>query len=68
MLSRLRQIVTPDGDLTDERAEVSLASPRRRRALEAEAAEAGLRPAGRREIAETDLHVGSAVVLLEAAP
>jgi hypothetical protein len=66
-LARLRQIVAPDGDLADERAVVSLASldPG---ALEAEAEEAGLRPAGRREVAETDIHVGSAVVLLEAAP
>ena len=67
VLSRLRQVVTPDGDLTDERAEISLAVLDRG-ALEAEAAEAGLRPAGRREIAETDIHVGSSVVLLEAAP
>ena len=67
VISRLRQIVTPDGDLTDEEATISLAvlDPPM---LEAEAAAAGLRPAGRHEIAETDLHVGSAVVLLEAAP
>ena len=67
VISRLRQIVTPDGDLTDEMAELSLAvlEPG---VLEAEAADAGLLPAGRREISETDLHVGSAVVLLEAAP
>jgi SAM-dependent methyltransferase len=67
VLSRLRQVVTPDGDLTDERAEISLAVLHRG-GLEAEAQEAGLRPAGRREIAETEAHVGSAVVLLEAAP
>lgn len=67
MLSRLRQIVAPDGDLSDSVAEVSLAvlGPGE---LEAEAQEAGLRPAGRREIAETDAHVGSSVILLEAAP
>lgn len=67
VISRLRQIVTPDGDLTDEEAEISLAvlDPD---TLESEAAEAGLLPAGRREIPETDLHVGSAVVFLEAAP
>jgi len=67
VLSRLRQIVTPDGDLTDERIDITLAAldPG---ALETEAEEAGLRPAGRREIAETNIHVGSAVVLLEAAP
>ena len=66
VISRLRQIVTPDGDLTDEHVEVRLAVLDRAM-LEAEAAEAGLSPAGRREIGETDLHVGSAVVLLEAA-
>ena len=67
VISRLRQIVTPDGDLTDEEAEISLAvlDPD---TLESEAAEAGLLPAGRREIPETELHVGSAVVFLEAAP
>ncbi|MDX6586089.1 MAG: hypothetical protein QOI31_562 [Solirubrobacterales bacterium] len=67
VLSRLRQIVTPDGDLTDERVDITLAAldPG---GLELEAEEAGLRPAGRREIAETNIHVGSAVVLLEAAP
>ena len=32
--------------------------------IEAEAREAGLVPAGRRQIAPTDSHVGSAVVLL----
>jgi SAM-dependent methyltransferase len=67
VISRLRQIVTPDGDITDERAEISLAVLDQT-ALEGEAARAGLRPAGRREIAETELHVGSVVVLLEAAP
>ena len=46
VISRLRQIVTPDGDLTDEQVEIRLAvlDPE---SLEAEAAEAGLRPAGR---------------------
>jgi hypothetical protein len=65
VISRLRQIVTPDGDLTDDEAEISLAvlDPA---TLEAEAAEVGLRSAGRRNVAETDLHVASAVVLLEA--
>jgi hypothetical protein len=33
--------------------------------LEDEAAEIGLRPAGRREVPMTDEHVGSTVVLLE---
>jgi SAM-dependent methyltransferase len=67
VISRLRQIVAPDGDLTEEQVEIRLAvlDPA---TVEAEAAQAGLRPAGRHQIAETDLHVGSAVVLLEAAP
>jgi SAM-dependent methyltransferase len=66
LISRLRQIVAPDGDLTEERDDLSLAvlDPDQ---VEAEAANAGLRPAGRREIDATDIHVGSAVVLLEAA-
>ncbi len=66
IISRLRQIVAPDGDLTDERESLSLAvlDPG---LVEAEAAEEGLRPAGRREIEPTDIHVGSAVVLLEAS-
>jgi SAM-dependent methyltransferase len=67
VLIRLRQIVTPDGDLTDETAEISLAVIQPA-TLEAEAADVGLGPAGRRDIAETDRHVGSTVVLLEAAP
>lgn len=66
VITRLRQVVAPDGDLTDERAEISLAILDAD-SLEAEAAEAGLRPAGRRQIDATDSHVGSEVVLLEAA-
>jgi SAM-dependent methyltransferase len=66
VISRLRQIIAPDGDLTEEQVEIRLAVLEQA-ALEAEAAQAGLRPAGHREIAETDLHVGSAVILLEAA-
>jgi SAM-dependent methyltransferase len=66
VISRLRQIVTPDGDLTDEPTDFSLAilDPG---IIEAEAAEAGLRPAGRREIPATEWHVASTVVLLEEA-
>jgi len=65
VISRLRQVVTPDGDLTDEPAELSLAILDAA-VLEAEAADVGLRPAGRREIGSTDSHVGSELVLLEA--
>lgn len=60
---RLRQVVAPSGELSEERDEVVL---RRVDAgtLEAEAAEVGLRPAGRRVVPATDEHVGSTVVLL----
>ena len=61
---RLRQTVSPQGELEEELHEVGL------RALDAvtlegEARKAGLRPAGRRPIPPTDAHVGSTVVLLE---
>jgi SAM-dependent methyltransferase len=64
IVRRLRQAVSPDGDLSDELSEVEL------RMLSAgdferEATEAGLRPAGRRSITATEAHVGSTVVLLE---
>jgi SAM-dependent methyltransferase len=64
VLRRLRQIVDPDGNLSEElnAVELQLLSAE---ALEREAAEVGLHPAGRREIPPTDTHVGSAVVLLE---
>ena len=64
VVRRLRQTVSPDGELRDEVDEVRL---RRLSAktLEREAVEAGLGPAGRREIPATDAHVGSTVVLLE---
>lgn len=60
---RLRQTVSPRGELEEELYEVGL---RRLDAetLEAEAREAGLAPAGRRPIPPTDDHVGSTVVLL----
>lgn len=61
---RLRQRVSPQGELDDDLHEVAL---RRLDAatLEGEARRAGLRPAGRRTIPATDAHVGSTVVLLE---
>ena len=63
---RLRQTVSPDGELTEEIDEVVL------QALDADALEdgarqSGLRPAGRRPIPPTDAHVGSTVVLLQRA-
>jgi SAM-dependent methyltransferase len=65
LLRRLRQTVSPDGELSDELNEVELRLLSADE-LEREAAEVGLRPAGRRSIPATEAHVGSTVVLLEA--
>jgi SAM-dependent methyltransferase len=64
VVRRLRQTVSPDGELSDEVDEIGL---RRLSAevLEREAVEAGLAPVGRRKIPATDAHVGSTVVVLE---
>jgi SAM-dependent methyltransferase len=60
---RLRQTVSPAGELREEPNEVRIATfPAAQ--LEAEAAAAGLVPVARREIAPTDTHVGSLVVVL----
>lgn len=65
IVRRLRQTVSPDGELKEELNEVELRLLSAD-ALEREAAEAGLRPAGRRRaIPATEAHVGSTVVLLE---
>jgi SAM-dependent methyltransferase len=64
VIRRLRQIVSPSGELTEERHTFTLARLSADR-LEAEAGAAGLVPAGRRDVGETDDHVGSTVVLLE---
>ncbi len=64
VVRRLRQVVSPSGDLTEEVDETVLWALTAD-ALESEARAAGLRPAGRREIPATDAHVGSTVVLLE---
>jgi len=64
VLRRLRQIVTPEGDLSEELNEVELQMVSAE-TLEEEGLEMGLRPAGRRQIPSTDAHVGSTVVLLE---
>jgi SAM-dependent methyltransferase len=63
-LKRLRQTVSPDGELTEERDEVDLQMLDATE-LEAEAESAGLSPVGQERIPPTDLHVGSRVVLLE---
>jgi SAM-dependent methyltransferase len=64
VLRRLRQTVSPDGELSEEPDEVEL-QLLSAEALEREAVEVGLRPIGRREIPETESHVGSTVVLVE---
>lgn len=63
-LRRLRQIVSPDGELREEDDEVQLRVLTVER-LEDEAEEAGLLPVGRRTIPATEDHVGSTVVLLQ---
>jgi SAM-dependent methyltransferase len=60
---RLRQTVSPAGELSEETDEVCL-QVLDAAALEDEAAAAGLRAAGRREIPATPDHVGSTAVLL----
>ena len=64
-LDRLRTIVAPDGGRTSEPSEIrlELLSPDQ---YEDEVAVAGLALAGRREIAPTEDHVGSVVVLATA--
>lgn len=61
---RLRQLVSPSGDLREQRNVVRLRrlAPDR---LEREGSEAGLRPAGRLSVAETEDHVASLVVTME---
>ncbi|HEX7293251.1 MAG TPA: class I SAM-dependent methyltransferase [Solirubrobacterales bacterium] len=61
---RLRQTVSPEGELSEELDEVRLALVTAEQ-LEAEASTVELMPAGRRAIPATDDHVGSTVVLLE---
>jgi len=60
---RLRQVVSPDGSLSEEKNEVRLRAFSAQE-LEREGEEAGLTPAGRREIPATDAHVGSTVIVL----
>lgn len=64
VVRRLRQTVSPQGELNEELDEVRLMLVSAEQ-LEAEARSAGLMPAGRRAIPATDDHVGSTVVLLE---
>jgi len=64
VVRRLRHAVSPEGELSEEPNEVRIATFTAA-SLEADAGAAGLRAAGRRDIPETELHVGSTVVLLE---
>lgn len=67
IVRRLRQLVSPAGELREEPNEVRIATFSAA-ALETEAALAGLVPVERREIPPTELHVGSLVVVLERRP
>ncbi|HEX5609385.1 MAG TPA: class I SAM-dependent methyltransferase [Solirubrobacterales bacterium] len=65
-LRRLRQTVSPGGELSEEPNEIRLRTfPAHQ--LEAEAAQVGLRAGQRRSIAYTEAHVGSVVSILEGA-
>ena len=63
----MRQVVAPDGELTEELDQTSLAVLDAD-SLESEAADCGLIPLDRRLVPGTDAHVGSTVVLLEVGP
>jgi SAM-dependent methyltransferase len=66
VIQRLRQTVSPDGELSEEENEIRIRTLAATQ-LEREGVEAGLVPLPRRQIAPTDLHVGSTVVVLEKA-
>jgi SAM-dependent methyltransferase len=63
VIRRLRQTVSPAGELAEEPNEVRIHALSAER-LEAEGAEAGLAPLQRLAIPPTDLHVGSTVVVM----
>jgi SAM-dependent methyltransferase len=64
VIHRLRQTVSPEGELSEEPNQVRIVTfPAAQ--LEEEAAAVGLRAVERREIPPTDIHVGSLVVVLE---
>jgi SAM-dependent methyltransferase len=65
VVRRLRQAVSPAGELSEEVDEVRLQALDAA-TLEREARQAGLRPAGRRQIPGTGDHVGSTAVLFES--
>lgn len=63
-IHRHRQAVSPDGALSEEE-HIDHLDALEADALEAEAATAGLRPAGRLEVTPADGYLGSTVVILE---
>ena len=66
VVQRLRQTVSPSGELSEEPNRVRITTfPAAQ--LEAEAAGAGFSPVERRQIGPTDIHVGATVVVLEKA-
>ena len=66
LVTRLRQVVSPEGSLEEAMDETRL-WVLDAEGLEAEAGEAGLAPAGRRNVPTTEAHVGSTVVLLQGS-
>lgn len=60
---RLRQAVSPSGELSEELSEVDL-FPVAPETIESQALACGLRPCGRLEVPPTPDHIGSTVVLL----
>lgn len=66
VVHRLRQTVSPEGELGEEPNRVRIETFSAEQ-FEAEAAAAGLRALERREIPATDIHVGSLVVVFEKA-
>jgi len=65
VVERLRQKVSPAGSLEETRDSIRLRKLTAA-ALEDEGREAGLKPAGRRTLEESEMHAGSVIVLLEA--
>jgi hypothetical protein len=66
VIERHRQAVSPEGDITEERAALALDSVNAE-VLEAEATEHAFRARPRRTVAATREYVGSEIVVLEAA-
>ena len=65
-IHRLRQLVAPDGSLSEE-LDVTAVDRLQPGVLEAEAERCGLRVTGSEPIGETDEHVGSLLLLMERA-